>query len=233
MEPESNVRVVGVIPAAGHATRLQPLVGSKEVAPVNGRPAMDYLHDRMRLAGYTTLRVVTRPEKADVIRHARDLGAEIVLGHPATLADSLRLGIDGLAPADVVLFGFPDSVWTPLDGFVRVREALETGDTGVVLGLFETRHPERCEVVSSRPDGIVTGIAFKPAHPTSNVMWGCLAARVGELAGLERFAEPGDFLDELCRIQPVRGVRLGEYLDIGTREALRSASTDPLVTSQP
>jgi dTDP-glucose pyrophosphorylase len=232
MEPETDLRIVGVIPAAGHGTRLQPLVGSKEMAPVNRRPAMDYLHDRMTLAGYTTLRVVTRPEKADVIRHARDLGAEIVLGQPATLADSLRLGIEGLAASTVVLFGFPDSVWTPVDGFVRLREALETGNTRVVLGLFETRHPERCEIVSTGPDGTVTGIAFKPANPTSKVMWGCFAARAGELAGLERFAEPGNFLDELCRKRPVQGVRLGEYLDIGTKQALESAGTDPLVTSQ-
>jgi glucose-1-phosphate thymidylyltransferase len=232
MGPNSAVRIVGVIPAAGHATRLQPLVGSKEVVAVNGRPAMDYLYDRMRQAGYTSLRVVTRQEKGDVVRHARDLGAEVVLGYPATLADSLRLGIEGLAPADVVLFGFPDSVWTPLDGFVRLREALETGDAGVVLGLFQTRHPERSEVVSFRPDGTVTGIAFKPARPTSNWIWGCLAARADQLGGLERFAEPGNFLDELCRSQSVRGVRLGAYLDIGTREALRSAAMDPLLANQ-
>jgi dTDP-glucose pyrophosphorylase len=232
MKREREPRTVGVIPAAGHANRLQPLVGAKEVIPVNGRPAMDYLHDRMQLAGYTTLRVVTRPEKEDVIRHAGSLRAETVLGHPATLAESLRLGIEGLAPDTVVLFGFPDSVWTPVDGFVRLREALESRDTAVVLGLFETRHPERCEIVSFRPDGMVTGIAFKPARPASNVMWGCLAARVGALAGLERFAEPGAFLDDLCRNQPVRGIRLGEYLDIGTKEALQSASTDPLVTSK-
>ena len=233
MGADTTRRIVGVVPAAGHATRLQPRTGSKEVARVNGRPVMDYLHDRMQLAGYTTLRVVTRPEKVDVIQHARDLGAEIVLGRPVTLADSLCLGIEGLPASTVVLFGFPDSVWTPANGFVRLREALGSTGAAVVLGLFDTRHPERCEIVSSRPDGTVTGIAFKPANPTSNVMWGCLAAQVGELAGLQGFAEPGMFLDELCRIRPVRGVRLGEYLDIGTKEAFESASTDPLVTSIP
>jgi glucose-1-phosphate thymidylyltransferase len=232
MGPEPMVGIVGIIPAAGYASRLQPLVGSKEVVAVNGRPAMDYLHERMRLARCTSLRVVTRPEKTDVVQHAHSLGAEIVVGHPATLADSFRLGVEGLAPATIVLFGFPDSVWTPVDGFVRLRDALESGSVGVVLGLFETRHPERCEIVSVRPDGTVTSIAFKPARPKSNVMWGCLAARAGQLAGLERFAEPGIFLDELCRSQPVRGVRLGEYLDIGTKQALESAGSDPLVTSQ-
>ena len=35
--------IVGVIPAAGHATRLQPLSGSKEVLAVDGKPVIDYL----------------------------------------------------------------------------------------------------------------------------------------------------------------------------------------------
>ncbi len=37
--------IVGVIPAAGRATRLQPLSSSKEVQPIGGRPVMDYLID--------------------------------------------------------------------------------------------------------------------------------------------------------------------------------------------
>jgi len=40
--------IVGVIPAAGHAIRLQPLSGSKELLEIGGRPVMDYLVERMR-----------------------------------------------------------------------------------------------------------------------------------------------------------------------------------------
>jgi hypothetical protein len=86
--------------------------------------------------------------------------------------------------------------------------------------------------VSLGPDGTVTGITFKPARPTSNLIWGCFAARADQFVGLERFAEPGRFLDQLCRRRPVHGVPLGEYLDIGTRQALRSAATDPLLANQ-
>ena len=221
------MEVVGVIPAAGYASRLQPIAGSKEVLAVNGRPAMDHLVERMRLAPCTGLRVVTRPEKVDVVEHAASLGAEVVQGHPATLAESLRLGIEGLAPTTIVLFGFTDSMWTPVDGFARLRQTLESRAAGVVVGLFETPHPERCEIVSVGLDGTLAGILFKPSHPPSNVMWGCFAARASELAGLERFAEPGLFLDDLCRTRAVQTVRLGEYLDFGTREALDVARSRP------
>ena len=44
--------IVGLIPAAGYATRLAGSVtGSKEVQVVRGRPVMAYLVDRLRLGG--------------------------------------------------------------------------------------------------------------------------------------------------------------------------------------
>jgi UTP-glucose-1-phosphate uridylyltransferase len=58
--------IVGVIPAAGYATRLQPLPCSKEICVVGGKPVMDYLVEQMRIGGCSELRVITRPEKRDV-----------------------------------------------------------------------------------------------------------------------------------------------------------------------
>ena len=47
-------RIIGVVPAAGYARRLQPLDRSKEVLEVKGRPVLDYLLDRMRAEGPTS-----------------------------------------------------------------------------------------------------------------------------------------------------------------------------------
>jgi glucose-1-phosphate thymidylyltransferase len=211
--------VVGVIPAAGHATRLQPLPGSKEVLPVGGRPVMDYLVERMRAAPCDELLVVTRPEKRDVADHARALGAEVVEGHPATVADSLLLGIDGLGAEDVVLFGFPDSIWEPIDGFAQLLAGLEE----VSVGLFRCRDLRRSDVVTVEGDR-VTGIHVKPEEPASELIWGCLAARTEALRGLPGHDEPGIYLDELARAGRVRGVDFGtEFVDVGTPEALEAA----------
>src|SRR5215211_2788599 len=98
LETVGKPGVVGVVPAAGHAVRLQPLPCSKEVLPVGGRPVLDYLVERMRVAPCDEVRVVTRPEKRDVAERARALGAHVVEGHPQSVADSLLLGMDGLAP---------------------------------------------------------------------------------------------------------------------------------------
>ena len=71
---EDRPRLVGVVPAAGHATRLEPLAGSKETYRIAGKPLMNHLIDWLRRAACTDIRVVTRPDKTDVITHAEQLG---------------------------------------------------------------------------------------------------------------------------------------------------------------
>ena len=138
--------IVGVVPAAGHATRLQPLRSSKEVQPISGRPVMDYLVKRLHRGGCAEVRVVTRPEKLDVIENARRHGAVVIEARPATPAASLLAGLDGLDDRDVVAFGFPDSIWEPNDGFRGLVKLVEEG-ADLALGLFRTANVERPDVV--------------------------------------------------------------------------------------
>jgi len=217
------VATVGVIPAAGYATRLQPLKLSKEVYPIGGRPVMDYLVERMRAAPCTELRVVTRPDKRDVIENAARQRATVIEATPSTLAESLLAGMDGLADDDVVLLGFPDSIWEPVDGFARVIELLGAGwDVG--LGLFQATDLRRYEPVVFDGSGRVLRIEFKPRHPSSSWIWGCAAAAVRTLGGLEPEQEPGLFFDSLCRERRVAGLRLSDaYIDMGTHSGLREA----------
>jgi dTDP-glucose pyrophosphorylase len=218
-------RIVGVIPAAGYATRLQPLDVSKEVYPVGGRPLIDYVVDRMRAVRCDELRVVTRPDKRDVIEHAEELGAHVIEGRPETLAQSIALGLDGLEHDAIALIGLPDTIWGPEDGFAQLVEALDD-EIDVVLGLFSSTEPERSDVVSLDAEGRVTAVDVKPERPASNLIWGCAAARVGVLAGLEHGAWPGEHFDDLARAGRVRGLRLtGDFLDVGTRAALERAAT--------
>jgi NDP-sugar pyrophosphorylase family protein len=215
------VSIVGVVPAAGLATRLQPLEVSKELLEVGGRPVIDSLLERMRAGGADELRVVTRPEKADVAEHARGAGASVILGTPASAAESFSLGLAGLEPDDVVLLGFPDTIWEPPDGFARLVEAL--GDDDAALGLFRTPDLSRSDVVVLDGDR-VAGIAVKPATPPSDLIWGCAAVRRSALDRLDDHDEAGTLLDLLARAGRVRGVHLSDsWVDIGTPEALARA----------
>lgn len=220
------MEVVGVIPAAGYATRLQPLDCSKEVLPVDGRPVMDYLVERMRAGGSTRLRVVTRAEKHDVIAHADEIGAETILDNPDTVSESILAGTAGLADDDIVLIGFPDTLWDPRDGYVPLVRMVAEG-CEAALGLFRIAPPDlqRSDVVVFGRGDRIVGIDVKPARPRSQWIWGCAAVRAGTIADLGRADWPGRFFDLLCHEgRSVRGFRLSDvWLDIGTKDALRQA----------
>jgi CTP:molybdopterin cytidylyltransferase MocA len=120
------MRLVGVVPAAGHASRLQPLAGSKELLEVGGRPVLEYVVERMIAAGADEIRVVTRPDKPDVAEHARALGALVVVGEPSSSAESILLALEGLATDDLVMVGFPDTIWQPVSGLSHVLRSSGT-----------------------------------------------------------------------------------------------------------
>lgn len=216
--------LVGILPAAGYAVRLQPLDCSKEMLEVGGRPVIDYLVERMRAGGCDELRVVTRPEKEDVRAYAEEAGASLVLAHTATINESFAAGMAGLEPEDVVLLGFPDSLWEPVDGYARLVAAVEGGEE-IALGLFEAPGIEGSDYLSMDDSGRIEHIEIKPAEPPSDFIWGCAAARVRALDGLEREEWPSGHLNNLRRQgKELFGVRLsGTYLDIGTTAALDRA----------
>lgn len=215
-------RRVGIVPAAGVAARLQPLVGSKEMCVVGDRPVIDCVLDRLAEAACDELVVVTRPEKTDVAEHARLRGARVVTGEPATVGGSIALGLEAAAPAGVVLLGFPDTIWEPATGFSSLVDALRPG-VDVALGLFEAPEPARSDVVVLEDAG-VRRVLVKPEDPPSALIWGCLAARPAALAGIDRHDEPGHLLDALARSGRVAGVFLSsDWTDIGTPGALAEA----------
>jgi glucose-1-phosphate thymidylyltransferase len=216
--------IVGLVPAAGHATRLQPLDCSKEVLEVGGRPVIDYLVERMQFGGATEIRVITRPEKDDVVSYAERIGASVVLAHPETINESYAAGMADLPPDDIVLLGFPDSLWEPVDGYRPLIEAVEAG-RDVALGLFEAPGLEGSDFLRLDDAGGIIGVEIKPARPPSDWMWGAAAARVHALEGMEREEWPSAHMNNLLqRGADVLGIRLSSaYLDIGTKSALARA----------
>jgi dTDP-glucose pyrophosphorylase len=137
--------------------------------------------------------------------------------------------MEGLGPEDVVLIGWPDTLWEPEDGYVPLVAAVGGGHD-IALGLFRTRDLERSDVIVFDESGRVTGVRVKPADPPSDWIWGCAAARRRALVGLEHEEWPGSFLDARCRAGvELHMTRLSDtWLDVGTTDALeRARATAP------
>jgi NDP-sugar pyrophosphorylase family protein len=216
-------RLIGVLPAAGTAERLQPITGSKEVLALGGRPVLDYAVERLRAARPDTIRVVVRPEKADLTERARVLGLDVVEARPSSLAESIVAGIAPLADEDAVIVDLPDSIWEPVDGFKVLLQHL-TAETDVVLAIFRSAEPERGDVVDVADEDRVVAVHAKSPDSPGDSVWGAFTARAGVLRGLDRYRDPGDCFDDLARRGRVRAVRFpGEFIDIGTKEALARA----------
>src|ERR687888_1477523 len=132
---EVQPRVLGIVPAAGAASRLQPLAFSKEMLPVGSavdeqgveRPkaVSEFLVERMLLAGADRICFVISPEKTDIIpyyaRHpAGRRFCYVVQERPMGLCDALFRALDLVHDDEEVLIGLPDTVWFPVDGFARL-----------------------------------------------------------------------------------------------------------------
>jgi glucose-1-phosphate thymidylyltransferase len=235
--------MLGVIPAAGSGTRIQPLAFSKELLPVGSRvergverprAVCEYLIERMLAAGANRLCFVIAPGKSDILQY---FGGSVdgvpicyaVQARPAGLCDALFCALPHAAPDESILVGLPDTVWFPVDGLRRLP------DDVLAFLLFEVARPHLFDAVVTDGAGWIQAIDVKRPGARSPWVWGAFKAPAAVLATLRQLWDQRDRRDEylgtlvnayLERGGRARGVRAGEaYVDVGTlhgyREALR------------
>jgi dTDP-glucose pyrophosphorylase len=241
--------LLGIVPAAGAGTRLQPLAFSKEMLPVGSAPdergverpkaVSEFLVERMLHAGADRVCFVLSPEKTDIIPYyARHWAARrfcyTVQERPNGLCDALFRAMHVMRDDEEVLIGLPDTVWFPVDGFCR----LPRGDFSFLL--FPVDDPHRFDAVLTQRD-LVTEIEVKAHKPRTNWVWGAFrmqAATFRTLHALWCESDRGDeYIGTLVNAYishggRVRAVHAGEgYFDVGTVEGYR-ATIDALRTYQ-
>jgi glucose-1-phosphate thymidylyltransferase len=190
MAARENLRkedIIGLIPAGGSATRLDPLPCSKELYPIGFRlvdggretrpkVASHYLLEKMQLAGITKAYIVLRQGKWDIPRYLGDgsmlnmhLGYLIVnlpFGAPFTLDQAYPFVRDA-----VVAFGFPDILFQPDNVFIQLLAYLEGNHADVVLGLFPADQPDKMDMVEVDHAGRVIRMVVKPRHTELKYSW--------------------------------------------------------------
>jgi glucose-1-phosphate thymidylyltransferase len=233
--------VLGIVPAAGAASRLQPLAFSKEMLPVGSvvdehgieRPkaVSEYLVERMIQAGADRVCFVLAPEKTDIIPYyARHWAAPrfcyTVQERPKGLCDALFRALSVMREDEDLLIGLPDTVWFPYDGFSRLPAQK------LSFLLFPVQDPSRFDAVVTDGEA-VREIQVKAARPRSNWVWGAFrmsASTFRELHALWSEADRGDeYVGTLINAYLARGgqalgIAAGErYFDVGTVGGYRAA----------
>lgn len=162
----------GSIPAGGLGTRLQPIGFSKELAPVARRAVIEYLIERMVLAGIDKIFINTAEDKTDLIRYLstksiyKDMLVFLVRERKGLL-DGIVLPEQFLREDDELYFGLPDTIWYPKDGFTQV----DAMPGELVLGLFDTGTPEKFDTVIISPSSQIKSIQVKVLNPKTKWSW--------------------------------------------------------------
>jgi glucose-1-phosphate thymidylyltransferase len=245
--------LVGIVPAAGRATRISPLPCSKEILPVGVRHverggrvveqpkvACHYLLERMHAAGAAHAYIVLGDGKWDIPAYFGDgamLDMELayltIRSSPST-PDTVDRAFSFVNDR-IVLFGFPDLLFTPENAFVRLLERQADTGAAVVLGLFRARAPETLDMVGTDAAGQVVEILIKPARTRLTDAW-IIAVWTPEFTRfLHEYlptAPPSDrerFLGDVFQAALDAGLQLnsvnfpaGAYRDIGNPEELLS-----------
>ncbi len=228
-----------LILAGGYAKRMWPLTRDipKTLLTIDGRPAIDYLVERLVEAKMTRIVVSTnlkfKPQFEAWLQGRQDSNVEIVaesstreeekLGAVKALAE---LG-PGLESDDYLIIAGDNIFNTRLNGIINFYKRKRAS----VVAIIKANNEDEVKLGSSvllANDMRITSFEEKPSQPRSMLIGACiyLMSKDTILRSIEylsqggRTDEPGNFVAWLCKKEPVYGYVLqGRLWDIGTIES--------------
>jgi glucose-1-phosphate thymidylyltransferase len=234
--------MLGIIPAAGAGSRIQPLAFSKELLPVGGRldgaverprAVSEYLVERMILGGAEKICFVIAPGKSDILEYygAGQLDSTtfvfVTQPQPAGLCDALFRAVPLARDEEPVLIGLPDTIWFPAEGLRCLP------DDELSFLLFPVEQPEFFDAVVTDDRGRVLEIQVKQHNARSSWIWGAFKMPGRIFHELHALWLARNRQDEyfgtlvnayLARGGTALGVRAGTaYVDVGTLHGYREA----------
>lgn len=231
----------GIIPAAGHGTRIQPLAFSKELLPVGGRAeekierpkaVSEYLVDRMTMGGAAKICFIISPGKSDIMEYyggrvGRADIAYVVQPRATGLCDAIFRAHPVIPRDEPVIIGLPDTIWFPEDALCALP------DDRLSFLLFPVERPQFFDAVVTAQGGSVIEIQVKSANARTHWIWGAFkmpGAVFHDLHGFWRARpQPDEYVGTLVNAWLAQGgsaigVRAGtSYVDVGTLDGYRAA----------
>jgi glucose-1-phosphate thymidylyltransferase len=234
--------MLGIIPAAGAGSRIQPLAFSKELLPVGGRldgtverprAVSEYLVERMIVGGADKICFVIAPAKSDIVEYygAGQLESAtfvfVTQPQPAGLCDALFRAAPLARDEEPVVIGLPDTIWFPVDGLRRLPDA------ELSFLLFPVEQPQFFDAVVTDDQSRVLEIQVKQDNARSSWIWGAFKMPGRIFHELHALWLQRNRQDEyfgtlvnayLARGGSALGVRAGTaYVDVGTLHGYREA----------
>jgi glucose-1-phosphate thymidylyltransferase len=178
---------VGVLPAAGIASRLSPSRYLKELLPVaylvddqtstaRPVPVISLSLRALSEAGVQRCVVTISDRKPELMRYLGD-GADFQLqlayvqqSTPSGLAAAVSLATDWVRDSYSCML-LPDTIVNPYKAMRSLREAMDLEELDLVLGVFPTEVPEQLGPVHFDADGYVHEVLDKPASTNIRNTW--------------------------------------------------------------
>ncbi len=182
----SREKLIGILPAAGRASRLSPLPCSKEVFPIGFYQAGDskrskvvaqYLLEQMREAGISKAMLVLGEGKWDIpayFNNGSALGMELLYS-VLPQSKGTPFTVDTVYPFvkdHVVALGFPDILLGEGNVFQPLLDKLEKTHCDILLGLFPADQPHLTDMVGLNEYGLVEYLDIKPQATDLALTWG-------------------------------------------------------------
>ncbi|TIQ36161.1 MAG: nucleotidyltransferase family protein [Mesorhizobium sp.] len=233
--------MLGIVPAAGRGSRIQPLGFSKELLPVGSRmdgqterpcAVSEYLVRRMVRNGVDRICFIIGSGKSDILEYyaaGYDSAASIFVAQPSPvgLCDAIFRAAPLVAPQETVLIGLPDTIWFPEDGFCRLP------DDRLSFLLFPVERPELFDAVVVGPHDRVEEVQVKRPDAATDWVWGAFKMPGHIFHKLVALWRERDGCDEyfgtlvnayLAAGGEAWGVKAGTaYVDVGTLNGYRTA----------
>ena len=168
--------MLGIVPAAGRGSRIQPLGFSKELLPVGSRveglverpcAVSEYLVQRMIEGGADQICFVIGPGKSDILEYyaggyGESSAVFVVQPTPAGLCDAIFRAASLVRDDEPVLIGLPDTIWYPENGFCALP------DDRLAFLLFPVDQPELFDAVVVDGHDLVREIQVKQQNAASS-----------------------------------------------------------------
>ncbi len=180
-------KYVGLIPAAGRATRLGHLPLSKEVYPIGfekineidvPKVVSSYLLEDMYKAGVTEFHFILRHGKWDIPAYYKSGGrySYNICYHIAEYSYGVPFSVNQAYPFikdKIVTLGFPDILINPKTAYINIVDELNKSyDNSIVLGLIPSTKPEKGDMVVYDDKMRITDIFIKsPDHTHLKYAW--------------------------------------------------------------